>query len=132
LCAASLSSGATPAVRILGSDLVAGALHVVSVTRYFPAATRHFLIERSFAVTINEPYAGGFTTGHYGRPRFQCHALQIEISRALYMNEGNYQRKPHFARLVQDLAGLVSRLGRVAQEAFASPLQDRDRNEAAD
>ena len=128
----SMPSGADSACERSGADIVLGDCHGISCAPQFVEAARHFLIERSFAVTINEPYAGGFTTGHYGRPRFQRHALQIEISRALYMNERNYQRKPHFARLVQDLAGLISRLGRVAQEAFASPLEKRNRNEAAD
>src|SRR6516164_7044366 len=127
----SMPSGTDSACERSGADIVLGDCHGVSCAPQFVEAARLFLVERSFAVTINEPYAGGFTTGHYGRPRFQRHALQIEISRALYMNERNYQRKPHFTRLVQDLAGLVSRLGRVAQEAFASPLEKRNRNEAA-
>ncbi len=38
-------------------------------------------------VTRNRPYAGGFITRSYGKPQFGVHALQIEISRHLYMNE---------------------------------------------
>jgi N-formylglutamate amidohydrolase len=33
------------------------------------------------------PYAGGYTTRHYARPKEGLHALQIEVNRALYMNE---------------------------------------------
>ncbi len=39
------------------------------------------------SVTRNRPYAGGFITRSYGKPEFGIHALQIEISRHLYMNE---------------------------------------------
>lgn len=38
-------------------------------------------------VARNRPYAGGFATRNYGRPQHGVHALQIEISRHLYMNE---------------------------------------------
>ncbi|WP_332692891.1 N-formylglutamate amidohydrolase [Devosia sp.] len=38
-------------------------------------------------VARNRPYAGGFATRTYGRPQHGVHALQIEISRHLYMNE---------------------------------------------
>ncbi len=39
------------------------------------------------SVARNRPYAGGFITRSYGKPEFGIHALQIEISRHLYMNE---------------------------------------------
>ena len=56
-----------------------------------PAIAR--LIEREIAalgyrVARNTPYAGGYTTEHYGKPRSGVHALQIEISRRLYLDEG--------------------------------------------
>jgi len=38
-------------------------------------------------VARNRPYAGGFIIRSYGKPEFGIHALQIEISRHLYMNE---------------------------------------------
>ncbi|PVM91749.1 N-formylglutamate amidohydrolase [Caulobacter radicis] len=40
-----------------------------------------------YRVARNSPYAGGYTTEHYGRPARRTHALQVEINRALYMNE---------------------------------------------
>ena len=42
----------------------------------------------------NDPYAGGYITRHYGRPREGVHALQIEIARELYMDEGRIERLP--------------------------------------
>ena len=73
-------------------------------------------------VALNAPYAGGFTTGHYGHPRRGRHALQIEINRALYMDERSYRRKPAFALLAQEMAGLVDRLGGVMRECLAHPI----------
>jgi N-formylglutamate deformylase len=40
-----------------------------------------------FSVKHDDPYKGGFSTGHYGKPRDRVHAIQIEIARRLYMNE---------------------------------------------
>jgi N-formylglutamate amidohydrolase len=47
-------------------------------------------------VARNRPYAGGFCTRSYGRPQHGVHALQIEISRHLYMNEATLNKLPQF------------------------------------
>jgi N-formylglutamate amidohydrolase len=121
----SMPSGAGSACEKSAADIVLGDCHGISCAPQFVEAARRFLTERGFAVAINAPYAGGFTTVHYGRPNVQRHALQIEINRALYMRERDYQRKPYFPRLVQDLAELVDRLGRVAQECLVDQPEDR-------
>src|SRR5579884_449943 len=101
------------------ADIVLGDCHGGACAPRLVEAARAFLGERGFRVAINMPYAGGFTTGHYGRPRQGRHALQIEINRALYMDERRYSRKPSFARLADDMAALVERLGQVMQESLA-------------
>jgi N-formylglutamate amidohydrolase len=73
-----------------GADIVLGDCHGASCASQIVEAATGFLVERGFVVAINAPYAGGFTTGFYGRPSAHRHALQIEISRALYMGERNY------------------------------------------
>jgi N-formylglutamate amidohydrolase len=104
-----------------GADIVLGDCHgAACAPRILDAASR-FLAERGFAVAINSPYAGGFTTGFYGCPSAHRHALQIEVNRALYMDERSYRRKPRFLRLVKDMADLVQRLGRVAQDCLPKP-----------
>jgi len=113
-------------------DIVLGDCHGTSCDPIVAETAQRLLVDKGYAVVRNAPYAGGFTTGHYGRPSMQRHALQIEINRALYMNERDYQRKPHFPRLVQDLAALVDRLGRVAQRCLIGKLQDPRRSWAAD
>ena len=74
------------------------------------------LAERTFrrlgySVSRNAPYAGGFTTRAYGRPKHGVHALQIEINRALYMDEARVAKSPGFETLRRDLhyvAGILS------------------------
>lgn len=50
-------------------------------------------------VTRNAPYAGGYTTRRYGRPKRGIHAVQIEINRGLYMDEQQVTRSGGFASL---------------------------------
>ncbi|MEO0881834.1 MAG: N-formylglutamate amidohydrolase [Pseudomonadota bacterium] len=63
------------------------------------------LAERTFrrlgySVARNAPYAGGFTTRAYGRPKQQVHALQIEINRSLYMDEDTVEKTANFDALL--------------------------------
>ncbi|MCC0029356.1 MAG: N-formylglutamate amidohydrolase [Brucellaceae bacterium] len=52
-----------------------------------------------FQVAYNKPYAGGHITGHYGQPVYGIHAIQIEVSRRLYMNERTLQPNTSYPAL---------------------------------
>jgi N-formylglutamate amidohydrolase len=69
-----------------------------------------------YTVSRNKPYAGGFITEHYGNPAAGLHAIQLEINRALYMDEARYERVSGFARLAADLETLARRLGEIPLE----------------
>ena len=69
-----------------------------------------------YTVSRNKPYAGGFITEHYGNPAAGLHAIQLEINRALYMDERRYQRSSTFARLAGDMETLARRLGEIPFE----------------
>src|SRR6185437_1095595 len=114
----SMPSGASAGAGREAADIVLGDCHGAACAPEIVEAARRYLSRRGFAVALNAPYAGGFTTGHYGRPRQRRHALQIEINRALYMDERSYRRRPGFAQLSQEMAGLIDRLGAVAQECL--------------
>ncbi len=76
------------------------------------------LRDLGYRVARNAPYAGGFTTNHYGRPREGLHALQIELNRTLYMDEARIERLPGLAGLSKDMATLIDELGRLPIEHF--------------
>jgi N-formylglutamate amidohydrolase len=70
------------------------------------------LVETVFAgaglrVARNRPYAGGFATRAYGRPQHGIHALQIEISRHLYMNEVTLGKNQGFDAIRQIAEKLI-------------------------
>lgn len=69
-----------------------------------------------YRVVRNTPYAGGFTTRHYGQPRHGSHALQIELNRALYMDEAAHAKTEGFARLAADLEAVMAALAGLARE----------------
>ena len=64
----------------------------------------------------NKPYAGGFITEHYGNPTAGLHAMQLELNRALYMDERRYERSGSFARLATDLEMLADRVAAIPVE----------------
>ncbi|HSV29906.1 MAG TPA: N-formylglutamate amidohydrolase [Candidatus Omnitrophota bacterium] len=71
---------------------------------------------RGYRVVRNTPYAGGFTTRHYGQPRNGSHALQIELNRALYMDEARHAKTAGFDALAADLERVVGALAELTRE----------------
>jgi len=71
------------------------------------------LTAMGYRVCRNAPYAGGYTTEHYGRPNRGVHALQIEINRALYLDEASLAMTAAFDDLRRDLSELFGALAKV-------------------
>jgi N-formylglutamate amidohydrolase len=65
---------------------------------------------QGFTVARNTPYAGGHTTQLYGRPGAAVHALQIEINRALYLDEERVERGAGFAEIRHRVAAALGDL----------------------
>jgi len=124
--AASDTSGQGPA------DIVLGDCHGTSCAPEIVEAARAFLARRNFAVALNAPYAGGFTTAHYGNPRRGRHALQIEINRALYMDERRVRRKPELARIAAEMTALVAHLAEVVGACAGDALLNASQRAAAE
>lgn len=67
------------------------------------------------SVKHDDPYRGGWTTTHYGRPDEGWHAVQIELNRALYVDEETGRPKDgDFEALSEIVLGLVDALGRLS------------------
>ena len=70
----------------------------------------HF-VARGYTTAIDDPYRGGATTERYGRPAESLHAVQIEVARALYMDEERFAiRDDGIARLGSDVEALLTAL----------------------
>jgi N-formylglutamate amidohydrolase len=81
------------------------------------------LRQMGYGVARNNPYSGGYVTQFYGRPADKVHALQIEINRALYMDEASLTRAPGLARLAGDMTRLVRALGDIAGSLGAAAAE---------
>lgn len=82
------------------------------------------LAERTFrklgySVSRNSPYAGGYTTRAYGRPKRHVHVLQIEVNRALYMDEETVMPSADFARVRSDMRTVAELLTRFVAASLA-------------
>lgn len=71
-----------------------------------------------FSVRRNAPYSGGFTTRHYGRPTERVHALQVEVNRALYMNQDSFAKGPAFAAVSARMGEFVAAIGTIERSAL--------------
>lgn len=91
-------------------DMVLGDCHGSSCAPELTELVEQFLAGLGYQVVRNNPYAGGFTTRHYGTPGEHVHALQIEINRALYMNETTIERGPELGRIAAHMTALAAHL----------------------
>ncbi len=85
--------------RFGGPDFVLGDAHGTACMPQVTALVEQVLRGFGYDVRRNDPYAGGYVTRHYGRPRHDVHALQIEVARRLYMDENTLERSDGFEPL---------------------------------
>lgn len=93
-----------------GVDFVLGDAFATSCAQKITRLAEEVLTGLGYTVRRNDPYAGGFTTRHYGRPQENLHALQIEIARPLYMNEARIEHGPRFEAVREDIGTLIAAL----------------------
>jgi N-formylglutamate amidohydrolase len=89
-------------------DFVLGDLHGSACASRVTRAAEALLAGKGYLVRRNDPYAGGFITRHYGRPANDVHVLQIEVARALYMDEARIERLPDFPYVQRQISDLVA------------------------
>jgi N-formylglutamate amidohydrolase len=93
-----------------GSDVVLGDRFGGACAPAVARLAEQCFRDLGYSVARNTPYAGGYTTEHYGHPQRKVHALQIEINRSLYMDERTLAPKAEFARLKADLEQVFAAL----------------------
>jgi N-formylglutamate amidohydrolase len=98
------------ATKYSGVEIVLGDRFGTSCASPLTHVVQSFFEEKGYRVACNTPFAGGFITSHYGRPELNYHALQIEISRGLYVNEKTLEKTKGFEKLQGDIADLMVHL----------------------
>ncbi len=69
-----------------------------------------------FRVVRNTPFAGAFIAQSYGRPSAGRHVVQIEIDRALYMNEATIEPLPDFPHFTERMARVVQQIASIGRQ----------------
>src|SRR5438309_4847678 len=94
-------------------DVVIGDRYGTSCTALLPDMVEQTMSALGYSVGRNKPYAGGFITEHYGNPASGLHAIQLELNRAIYMDERRREKGPRFAQVAADFAALADALASV-------------------
>ncbi|HEX4179582.1 MAG TPA: N-formylglutamate amidohydrolase [Caulobacteraceae bacterium] len=100
-------------------DLVLGDRFGTACAPQVTALVERELEAMGYRVARNAPYAGGYTTEFYGKPSTRTHALQIEINRALYLDEARLEPGEGFGRLKTDLERVFAALAEGTARGFA-------------
>ena len=98
-------------------DMVLGDLDGTSAAPDFTGLVERELRACGYSVARNQPYKGGDIVRRHGDPARGRHSLQIEINRALYMDEARFEPSAGFDALQRNLTGLA--------QAIATDLRAR-------
>ena len=105
------------------ADFVLGDRDGTSCAREFRVLIADMLKSLGYAVAINDPYKGVELVRAYSDPSSARHSLQIEINRALYMNEQTLQKNSGFIALKEDLDRLVAVIADFAAEKLKAAAE---------
>lgn len=78
--------------------------------------------DAGFRVARNTPFAGGYITERYGRPALGVSAIQIEIDRALYLDQAQVEPNDGYEATARALRGVVARICEICRDAGAPSL----------
>jgi N-formylglutamate amidohydrolase len=98
-------------------DVVIGDRYGTSCAPLLADVIEETMSRLGYSVGRNKPYAGGFITEHYGNPASGLHTVQLELNRAIYMDERRRERSARFAQVASDFIIL-------AEVLAAVPLDD--------
>ncbi len=103
-------------------DVVIGDRYGTSCAGLLPDVVEETLTAQGYSVGRNKPYAGGFITEHYGNPASGLHTIQLELNRAIYMDERRRERSPHFRKVADDFIVLADALAAIPLDSLG-PFQ---------
>src|ERR1700676_2032464 len=94
-------------------DMVIGDRYGTSCAALLSDKVEETMSRLGYSVGRNKPYAGGFITEHYGNPASGLHSVQLELNRAIYMDERRRERSTRFSQVAKDFVILAEALAAV-------------------
>ncbi|MDE2376969.1 N-formylglutamate amidohydrolase [Bradyrhizobium sp.] len=104
-------------------DMVIGDRYGTSCAPLLPDRVEETMSGLGYSIGRNKPYAGGFITEHYGNPASGLHAVQLELNRAIYMDERRRERSHRFDQVAADFAVLADVLATTISFGDLGPFQ---------
>ena len=105
-------------------DFVLGDLDGEGAGSDLRGVIRDSLIQMGYRVGINDPYKGVEIVRRYGRPAENRHALQLEVNKALYMDETSCTPNRNYERLKSDLRTLTTDIAAFVRESCIDMAAD--------
>lgn len=96
--------------RAVGAEVVLGDRHGSSCGARLTRRLRALFEDLGWRVALNHPYAGGWSTQTWGRPEAGLEAIQIELSRSLYLDEAAQAPNALYGATQKALTRVISAL----------------------
>ena len=97
-------------------DIVLGDRFGTSCDAGIAALVEGVFKDAGLVVSRNLPFAGAFVVQNYGRPSMGRHVMQIEINRALYMDEATITPNAGFGDLKAVIDRIVAHLADLGRD----------------
>lgn len=94
-------------------EVVLGDRFGAAAAPWVTEAVEFAFVAEGFRVARNTPFAGAFIAQSYGRPSGNRHVVQVELDRALYMDEAQVEPLPGFEAFRARIGRVVARLARI-------------------
>ncbi len=91
-------------------DIILGDLDGTSASAEFVDVIATAFSDQGYKVVRNTPYKGGYLVSHYADVKANRHSVQIEINRALYMNEQTFAKNSNYAQFKSDTRYVAKQL----------------------
>jgi N-formylglutamate deformylase len=101
-------------------DVVIGDLDGKSADPAFVACAADTLRGLGYRVNINDPYKGAQLIRAYSNPSLGRHSIQIEVNRALYMDEARFEPHQGFDQLAGNFEKLIGALAAFVRQRLTS------------
>jgi N-formylglutamate amidohydrolase len=99
-------------------EVVIGDRYGASASPSVVSAVEGAFRAQGFSVSRNVPFAGAYVVQHYGRPSRQCHTVQVEIDRSLYMNERTLALRSDFPELRARISAVARAISEIGAEGL--------------
>jgi len=96
--------------RAAGCEVVLGDRHGSACGARLSRRLRALFEREGWRVALNRPYAGGWSTQAWGRPDEGFEAIQVELSRGLYLDEATLEPNGGHARTRRALDRVIAAL----------------------